>query len=151
MSEFFHGWRRKVGVPTLLMACILMAGWVRSSRKLDFLRLPVPLTGWSVSIESASGFIQLRLDGDNAHSEFGYFPTELKTYLIYYSDYPLSTFEYEWYSAGDSRPTDCGIITLFPYWSVILLPTLLSAYLLLSKPRKSTPMKINEPIPCGVT
>ncbi len=27
MREFFNGWRRKVGVATLLMACVLMGFW----------------------------------------------------------------------------------------------------------------------------
>ena len=30
MSSFFRGWRRKIGVVTLLMACVFMAGWTRS-------------------------------------------------------------------------------------------------------------------------
>lgn len=37
-------------------------------------------------------------------------------------------------------------IASIPYWSLVLLLTLLSAYLLLSKPRKATPKKIVEPI-----
>src|SRR5580698_5128736 len=30
MREFFRGWKRKVGVVTLLMACVLTVGWMRS-------------------------------------------------------------------------------------------------------------------------
>ena len=30
MREFFSGWKRKTGCLTLLMACVLAAGWVRS-------------------------------------------------------------------------------------------------------------------------
>jgi hypothetical protein len=30
MREFFHGWRRKTGVVALVMACLLMGMWVRS-------------------------------------------------------------------------------------------------------------------------
>lgn len=30
MHDFFNGWRRKVGVATLVMACVFTAGWVRS-------------------------------------------------------------------------------------------------------------------------
>jgi hypothetical protein len=29
MGEFFRGWRRKVGVVTLMVACMFMAMWVR--------------------------------------------------------------------------------------------------------------------------
>jgi hypothetical protein len=34
-----------------------------------------------------------------------------------------------------------------PYWSTVIPLTLLSAFMLLSKPRKSNPLKIVEPIP----
>ena len=34
-----------------------------------------------------------------------------------------------------------------PYWSIVVPLTFLSAFLLLTKPRKSSPMKITEPIP----
>jgi hypothetical protein len=30
MHAFFHGWRRKAGVVTLMMACVLMLHWFRS-------------------------------------------------------------------------------------------------------------------------
>lgn len=35
MYEFFRGWRRKVGSVSLILACGLMAGWVRSDLKFD--------------------------------------------------------------------------------------------------------------------
>lgn len=35
MSDFFHGWRRKVGCVTLLMAAMFMVGWIRSLRGAD--------------------------------------------------------------------------------------------------------------------
>ena len=30
MGEFFRGWRRKAGLGTLAMACVLALGWMRS-------------------------------------------------------------------------------------------------------------------------
>ena len=30
MGDFFHGWRRKVGLLTLVMACVFTAGWIRA-------------------------------------------------------------------------------------------------------------------------
>lgn len=30
MSEFLRGWRRKAGVVTLMMACVVVVSWVRS-------------------------------------------------------------------------------------------------------------------------
>jgi len=41
MREFFRGWRRKVGVMTLLMACVFMGGWLRSLITTDSVDLPI--------------------------------------------------------------------------------------------------------------
>ncbi len=35
MGEFFHGWRRKVGMMTLALALVFMAGWIRSFNEVD--------------------------------------------------------------------------------------------------------------------
>ncbi len=38
MSEFFHGWRRKVGCGSLFIACLLMGAHLRSQVYADNLR-----------------------------------------------------------------------------------------------------------------
>ena len=35
MRDFYRGWRRKVGIVTLVMACVFMGVWVRSLVYLD--------------------------------------------------------------------------------------------------------------------
>jgi len=41
MGEFFYGWKRMVGVLTLVMACVFAAGWVRSLMSIqDLLTIP---------------------------------------------------------------------------------------------------------------
>jgi hypothetical protein len=40
MREFFHGWRRKAGIATLLVALLFMAGWIRSFVVEDYFALP---------------------------------------------------------------------------------------------------------------
>ena len=37
MGEFFKGWRRKVGVLTLLIACVFAAGWIRSPPRFELI------------------------------------------------------------------------------------------------------------------
>jgi len=37
MGEFFKGWRRKLGVVALALACVLSAGWARSLVERDAL------------------------------------------------------------------------------------------------------------------
>ncbi|HEY4263609.1 MAG TPA: hypothetical protein VGM98_25825 [Schlesneria sp.] len=39
--SFFHGWRRKAGLATLLMACILMVVWMRSRIIFDCIHFPI--------------------------------------------------------------------------------------------------------------
>jgi hypothetical protein len=48
MSDFFHGWRRKAGFVTLLMAIVFMAGWVRSMSGIDVVMILITIPYWSV-------------------------------------------------------------------------------------------------------
>ena len=40
MGSFFQGWRRKIGLMTLLLALVFMSGWVRSFITGDFVTFP---------------------------------------------------------------------------------------------------------------
>lgn len=40
MGEFFHGWRRKVGVVALVLACVVACAWCRSCLFLESIRIP---------------------------------------------------------------------------------------------------------------
>ena len=52
MRDFFKGWRRKVGCITLVMACLLISGWLRSLQSLEFVEFPsgqnlsLPIVSW---------------------------------------------------------------------------------------------------------
>ncbi len=41
MNGFFSGWRKKVGVMTLLVACVFLAGWVKSIVAIDIAVIPL--------------------------------------------------------------------------------------------------------------
>ena len=45
MIEFFRGWRRKIGLLTLLMASLFMAGWNRSLHIADSVDIQPPCFG----------------------------------------------------------------------------------------------------------
>ena len=45
MREFFKGWRRKVGLAALVMACVVMGAWMRSQFTSD-------VFCWSIGHES---------------------------------------------------------------------------------------------------
>lgn len=41
MHIFFHGWRRKLGVVTLVLGCVMLCGWMRSLSNSDSIQIPV--------------------------------------------------------------------------------------------------------------
>lgn len=42
MRDVFRGWKRKSAVVTLIMACVLLAGWLRSNFRTDSLTIQLP-------------------------------------------------------------------------------------------------------------
>ena len=143
MPNYFNSLRRKIGVTTLVLACVFMAGWVRSSFLTDRFAIITP---------AQFGFVIFSLDhhfvlgtavdpslppvfeGPNwATSDFVEFD-EL------YTNFPSVL---RWRSFGFSFvQDDIRAYCTAPYWSIVLPLTLLSAYLLLSKSR---PAKHAEP------
>ncbi len=101
MREFIRGWKRKIGVVTLLMACLFMSWWIQSFGKFvgDFY---FPYGG---SLRSLDGRLSYR----------GY-TTELLQ-----NSHGKGINEVEYWS--------------IPYWSIVPPLVVLSAYLLLTKPR----------------
>ncbi|MEK6262669.1 MAG: hypothetical protein AABP62_29075 [Planctomycetota bacterium] len=59
VGEFFKGWRRKAGLVTLVMACVLGVGWMRSMVIRDAFRIPNQIT-----IDSVEGQFWVGLPGD---------------------------------------------------------------------------------------
>jgi len=46
MGEFFKGWRRKAGCVTLVLACVMAVGWVRSQHFSDFIKYRIAPQHW---------------------------------------------------------------------------------------------------------
>ena len=76
MFTFFHGWRRKAGVLTLLLACVVMGGWVRSLAITDYLRF-IDRTE-SYCLDSTSGMLFF-LAGEPNDGVFPAGSTEIET------------------------------------------------------------------------
>jgi len=168
MREFFKGWRRKVGVTTLMMALVGMGGWLRSLRGVDktsfsignrslvqlisldgkmALRrikseLPVKefsvdrvlLLGFQAPQGNSTGNLAISVDAKSRADEGSPYRWILKRNGfeiggVVDQQFPLQVF-----------------VVCFPYWSIVTPLTLLSAYLLLTKPRSSNHEKIVEPI-----
>jgi hypothetical protein len=160
MGEFFKGWRRKIGIVTLLMALVGMAGWVRGGLSVDFVWYPTAKFGYS--IESLHGLVRLTRGTPVASGmpvQFGSESLSLSPHLKF-DDYgkplpfdPREKLDIEWqsnwfaFSFGTAKiKGSIAKIEMFliPYWSIVIPMTVLSAYLLLTKSRKATPNKIPE-------
>ncbi|WP_010584280.1 hypothetical protein [Schlesneria paludicola] len=138
MRKFFGGWKRKLGVVTLLLACLFMGGWFRSSVNTDQLTIRVDdhTVYWIISGSHVLGWIQV-------HSEDA-FPETVKTRWEPWAKSPFSAVYTIWWKDNGSARTG-GSFTkstarpnthlIIPYPVIVLPLTALSAWLLLSKPR----------------
>lgn len=162
MGEFFHGWRRKAGCVTLMMACVLMCGWIRSfvGREYALFLCDNDTTNRLVSFNGKIDWERFHQEGPKrlSRSQFSDAETilendkkrdcELKwTFLGFgrgeYRSELLDLFK----SSNPHLPFESltQSVWIIPYWSVVLPLTLLSAYLILWKPRKAGAGQICQP------
>jgi hypothetical protein len=120
MREFFHGWQRKMGIATLVMACAVFVVWMRSTIITDTL--------W---IHSGKQFHQV-------HSCRGFFWWESRT--------AATAPRWNWTSYRSQYWEDVGPwtevlrldrATSIAYWPIVAILSLISAYLLWVPSRKS--------------
>ena len=147
MWTYFLGWRRKAGCVTLVMACVVMGIWMRSYLTCDQIsfRTSEVTTDTVSSLEGFLTWSRLRHQRSKRQyhlNRWQSIPSQVVKELFP----PTVAVEWRWYGFGftkhlngdDSISEGC----LIPYWSVTIPLTMLSAYLLLSKPR---PVKEPEP------
>lgn len=157
MREFFKPWRRKAGCVTLVMACVFMGVWVRSEITADWFY-------FSSGEFTNEGLISFRgnlICNRFRHSDKTGTPREVivergESVWEFLFAHQLSNDDpFEWQQSWNicgicKRETAAPEFRLtaltIPYWSIVVPLTLLSAYLLLSKLRRTTP-KTGEPAP----
>jgi len=156
MREFFRGWRRKIGVVTLMMACIFMGGWCRSTMFHDICCVRANRTSF-VELHSLRHSFVCQLNYDSSD---GPDLAEVRSFTMAESDFDPFQYYGEFFSDHCWQQHGFGICRLplgiipkgsfdaisIPYWSITIPMTLISFSLLLSKPRKSTQKKITEPV-----
>jgi hypothetical protein len=164
MHTFFHGWRRKAGSVTLLLACAVYGAWIRSSTVTDSVNC---YSWWKVTqslVSSDSSLSWERRDTTNvANHEVPFWkrgiagrkrraPRALPQLASFQSesiiagghlsprlDAPDIIWHWRWHGFGSGDwPSHYTTLWVIPYWSIVLPLTLLSAYLILWKPRKPT-------------
>ncbi len=130
MREFFHGWRRKAGCVTLVLALVFMGAWLRSYIVED--RLAFTTGDFRHAISSFQGRVgwDRWLDSPPSvgvawSSEWRNLNMPIRARPTHFKARPgsiLGKLQFE------SRAV--------PYWPFAIPLTLLSAYLILWKPRK---------------
>lgn len=149
MREFFRPRRRKVGVCTLLMACLLVAGWVRSLGTWDYLLCDTNTGMLEIcSTNQSLGMFYFEQPRSSSHSTLLRAGSSDK--VLDMANHPF--VEWNWKYCGfisgeywDNGSPGIATFSLVPYWAITLPLTALAGCLLLKKPRKPTSEKIAEP------
>ena len=130
MREFFKGWRRKVGCGTLVMAMAFMLGWGRSLVCYDWLALSSGSKQYVVMSQDQKLGLQ-HYDGNQWSPNTLDWGSGLHTDLSDDLNGKRFSWHHYWFfHIGDD-------IWVVSYWCLTIPLTLLSAYLVLWKPRKA--------------
>ena len=151
MKEFFRGEKRKVGLLTLLMACVAMAGLVRSNFVLDVIEFQTSSTTTHLllSVDNSLAWQKRNLNQPEPSSRF--LDWDCLPPLHLNSPSVDIVWKWKWYGFGVGeiplQPSYISrvVMVIIPYSSIVIPLTLLSAALLLSRPRRSPPNTIPEP------
>lgn len=143
MSGYFKPLRRKIGILILVLACVCTAGWVRSRSTFDMVALPSRFMNVTlVSGEGSFGMTENAVFNFRQVTRQEHGRSIMRVEIIQMIK-QTSRDELRWWKfngaefrlfrsiSGSERP-----IPLIPYWSVVIPLTLLSAWLLLSRPRQ---------------
>ena len=159
MGAYFKPLRRNLGVITLMTACAFAAGWIRSASNVDFFYVygRQSMYGLGVFAGRLALFRSDRLAGEATpfwrhcplHRFYGFHDGAEKPYD--HLDGYTAEWRWDWHDlhigAGVSNEDPVGMRLeqcVTPCWSIAIPLTLLSAWLLLSKPRPATPKTMTE-------
>lgn len=151
MHEFFRGWRRKVGCATLLMACALSIGWMRSlsledaarfslSNRRHLLRSVHGRMEWHSWIERVTDppmpawLSQSNWQPSWAIASISDRKARWRQERLEYAPRPVPT---DLAHARIYKPETRQLLSyVVPYWLVVPVLMISSAYLILRVPRK---------------
>ena len=118
MREFFRGWRRKVGCATLVMACVAGAAWSRSYLYSEY--IGIGTTNRIDVFLSSQGLVRWAAIKPPPGDRWFWWGSNDTVGLFALMPYDPSMFEPSWPG---------------PYCVIVIPLTLISAYLILWKPR----------------
>lgn len=157
MCDFFKPWRRKIGVATLVMACVFAAGWVRSFYFMDAVGFDRDDNtsetfhsdrGQIIWWESSSDFDHTEFSLSRAWTLLRHGSHRCDDGMPQFNIYTSWRFKIMGIGSGIEsalRGEGRGRFIYASYWTFTVPMFLLSAWLLLSKPRMSKP--IAEAVP----
>jgi hypothetical protein len=149
MHTFFHGWRRKCGVATLIVALAFWCLWVRSLILIDM--FDFAFWGCSHRIVVMDGCLAwdraYPFTADQAAFQDPSGKVAPTGWASIRSGGHISIFDlcgdvkWQWRGLGFAHGSHqawetTNTVTLIPYWFLAIPLTLLSAYLILWKPRQ---------------
>jgi hypothetical protein len=165
VGGYFKPLRRKIGVVALVMALMCLGGWARSLVTIN--RFTIQATGYNFNwLASFNGSIAWQrvvpVDASKWSTDINEFAPELfHEFAENVAEHLLAGLlsnedKFEWkhrlfgFEIGEHRQEgSLGAVQVtiwkLSYWLLITPLTLLSAFLLLSKSRKSTQKKTDEP------
>jgi hypothetical protein len=127
MREFFKPRRRKIGVMTLVLACAFAAGWVRS----------FSISEWVIFED-----VHLIITSQFGRIQWNKYGWEVSDGPIQFGSCDVRLIPPE-YETSEYRNYNQEI----PYALLVLPLSILSAWVLLRKPRPAKPKPATEPIP----
>jgi hypothetical protein len=140
MHTFFHGWRRKAGVITLVVTLLLMGGWLRSFAICDLILMRSHENHIEVFGSDSGSLVYWSREDD------GPAPNVYMTQKSGLSSPDDTTKQRYWnwgpfhVGSGEIVQTRAPVaFVIIPYWSVTTPLTFVSAYLLLVPSRKRPP------------
>ena len=152
MGEFFRGWRRKTGLATLAVSCLLTIGLLRSFVIIDSVYASRGRTLHELTARAGSlTWLRRSEEDDVVPIQWQSIQFSGPNVRLLYWDGIQEEIEWQrnWvgFSAGTFHVDAGGFSTLrvdvlsICYWLIILLLTLLAMYLLLTKPRPAKSAK----------
>ncbi len=150
MGDFFHGWRRKTGVATLVLALAFTGGWFRSDLIHDAFGSPIGKSR-AAGLLSAAGQLGVYVTTDNDAYNIPKQPAwktcKRETFRALFPARSGFIWSWHYHEFGMLRHSSGNVsVVIIPYWSIVLPMSLLSAYLLLIKPRSSSPKNVVETV-----
>jgi hypothetical protein len=139
MREFFRGWKRKIGVVVLGLACCVSIAWARSFHIVDSWSLANPAFGKAIHVWISIG-------GTIRRSRFYEVPgVPLPIHHCSYTRTSFREYSIDEQNELDEFATPPNALKLrdfdIPYWSIAIPLTIFSAWCLLTKPRTKPELK----------